>query len=56
MRKISFVVTQGYHSPPTHVKKDEYAIDFTQDGCSAYTKAAVLGISGKAWVVPEQWL
>jgi murein DD-endopeptidase MepM/ murein hydrolase activator NlpD len=49
----SFVVTQGYHSPPTHVNKDDFAIDFTQNGCDAYAKPAVAAVSGKAWIVQE---
>jgi hypothetical protein len=42
----SFVVTQGYNSPPTHVKKDLYAIDFSQNGCDAYGKSAVAATGG----------
>ncbi len=49
----SFVVTQGYHSPPTHVNKDDFAIDFTQDGCDAYAKPAVAAVPGKAWIVED---
>ena len=49
----SFVVTQGFHSLPTHIKKDDFAIDFTQNGCEAYAKPALAAISGKAWVVTQ---
>ncbi len=49
----SFVVTQGYNSPPTHINKDAYAIDFTQDGCDAYGKPAVAAVAGTAWIVDE---
>jgi hypothetical protein len=48
-----FVVTTGYNTPPTHVKKDSYAIDFAQNGCDAYGKPAVAAFSGTAWVVEE---
>ena len=43
----SFIVTQGYDTPPTHIKKDLYALDFTQNGCDAYGKAAVAAAPGK---------
>ena len=48
-----FMVSTGYHTPPTHIKKDDYAIDFTQDGCEAYGKPVVAAFSGMAWVVEE---
>ena len=48
-----FIVTTGYETPPTHIKKDGYAIDFTQDGCDAYGKPAVAAFSGVAQVVQE---
>lgn len=48
-----FVVTTGYDTPPMHIKKDSYAIDFTQSGCAAYGKPAVAAISGTAWFVEE---
>ncbi len=48
-----FVVSTGFSSPPTHVGKDNYAIDFTQDGCNAYGKPAVAAFSGTAWVVQK---
>jgi hypothetical protein len=48
-----FIVTAGYDTPPTHVDKDSYAIDLTQDGCSAYAKPALAALSGTAWVVEE---
>ncbi len=48
-----FVVSTGYDSPPTHIKKDSYAIDFTQNGCDAYGKPAVAAFSGTAWIVDE---
>jgi hypothetical protein len=49
----SFIVTTGYNSPPTHIKKDSSAIDFTQNGCDAYGKSAVASVSGTAWIVEE---
>lgn len=48
-----FIVSTGYDTPPTHVKKDSYAIDFTQNGCDAYGKFAVAANSGTAWIVSE---
>ncbi len=42
----SFVVAQGYHTSPTHLGKDDYAIDFTEDGCEAYGKSALAAVSG----------
>jgi hypothetical protein len=42
----SFIVTQGYNTPPTHIKKDSYALDFTQNGCEAYGKQVVAAASG----------
>jgi hypothetical protein len=50
----SFVVTTGYDTPPMHINKDGYAIDFTEDGCDAYGKLAVAAFSGTAWVVEEK--
>ena len=47
----SFVVTQGYDSPPTHIKKDRYAIDFSQNGCDAYGKPVVAAAAGAVTVV-----
>lgn len=49
----SFVVTQGFHTPPTHIKKDDFAIDFTQNGCDAYGKFAVAAIAGKVLLVQQ---
>ena len=43
----SFVVVQGYDSPPTHIKKDTYALDFSESGCAAYGKKAVAVAGGK---------
>ncbi len=51
--KQSFVVTQGYDSPPTHIHKDAYAADFTQDGCNTYGKNILAAAPGKAWIVEE---
>jgi murein DD-endopeptidase MepM/ murein hydrolase activator NlpD len=42
-----FVVSQGYDAPPTHIKKDSYALDLTQNRCDAYGKAVVAAASGK---------
>jgi hypothetical protein len=50
----SFVVTQGYDTPPTHIKKDSYALDFTQDGCEAYGKAAVAAASGTVMFASQE--
>jgi hypothetical protein len=51
--KESFVVTQGYNSPPTHINKDSYALDFSQNGCDAYGKKILAASSGKVWLVEE---
>jgi hypothetical protein len=48
-----FVVVQGYNSPPTHIKKDVYAIDFSQDGCDAYGKLAVASAAGVVELAEE---
>jgi hypothetical protein len=50
----SFIVSQGYNSLPTHIKKDAYALDFTQNGCDAYGKAVVAAASGTAMFVGEE--
>ena len=52
-RGQSFVVVQGYDSPPTHIKKDLYAIDFSQNGCDAYGKIAVAASSGVVVLAEE---
>ncbi len=48
-----FIVANGYNSPPTHIKKDSYAIDFTQNSCEAYGKLAIAAFSGTALIVEE---
>jgi|GEM_PF-1081045 hypothetical protein len=50
----SFVVTQGYNTPPTHIKKDSYALDLTQNGCDAYGKLAVAAAAGKVMFASEE--
>jgi len=50
----SFVVAQGYDTPPTHIKKDAYAIDFTQDGCDAYGKSVVAAASGTVMFMSQE--
>lgn len=49
----SFVVVQGYDSPPTHIHKDRNAIDFSKNGCDAYGKPAVAASSGNVLLVQE---
>lgn len=49
----SFIVVQGYNSPPTHIKKDEYAMDLSQDGCDAYGKAAVAASAGTVMLAQD---
>ena len=49
----SFIVVQGYDSPPTHIKKDYYAMDLSQNGCNAYGKLAVSASSGKVLLAQE---
>ena len=48
-----FVVVQGYHSPPTHINKDIYAIDFSKNGCDAYGKAVVAASEGVVIMAEE---
>jgi hypothetical protein len=50
----SFVLSQGYNSPPTHIKKDAYALDFTQNGCDAYGKTIVAAASGTVMFASEE--
>ncbi len=50
----SFLVTQGYDTPPTHIKKDSYALDFTQNGCDAYGVPAVAAASGTAMFLSQE--
>lgn len=50
----SFIVTQGYNTPPTHIKKDSYALDFTQNGCDAYGKAVVATASGTVMFASQE--
>ena len=50
----SFIVTQGYNTPPTHIKKDSYALDFTQNGCDAYGKAVVAATSGTVMFASQE--
>ena len=50
----SFIVTQGYDTPPTHIKKDTYALDFTQNGCEAYGKAVVAAASGTVMFASQE--
>ncbi|MGD1003716.1 MAG: M23 family metallopeptidase [Minisyncoccia bacterium] len=50
----SFIVTQGYDTPPTHIKKDSYALDFTQNGCEAYGKAVVAAASGTVMFASQE--
>ena len=52
-KRQSFVVVQGYDSPPTHIKKDAYAIDFSQNGCDAYGKLAIAASSGRVLLAQE---
>src|SRR5207302_288849 len=49
----SFIVVQGYDSPPTHIKKDRFAIDFSENGCDAYGKFAVAASSGNVMLVQK---
>ncbi len=48
-----FVVTVGYETPPTHIKKDAFAIDFSQEECRAYGAPVVAALAGTAFVVSE---
>lgn len=48
-----FVVSNGYWTPPMHIKKDGYALDFTQNKCDAYGKYVLAVISGTVSLVAE---
>jgi hypothetical protein len=48
-----FVVSNGYNAPPMHIKKDSYAIDFTQNKCDAYGKYALAAMPGTVLFVTE---
>ncbi len=48
-----FIVSTGYNTPPTHIKKDSYAIDFTQNDCDAYGKYAIAAMAGTVTFVSE---
>ena len=50
----SFVVTQGYNTPPTHIKKDSYALDLTQNGCDAYGMPVVAAASGTVMFLSQE--
>jgi hypothetical protein len=50
----NFIITQGYNTPPTHIKKDSYALDFTQNGCNAYGKAVVAAASGTVMFASQE--
>jgi hypothetical protein len=30
------VLTRGFHTPPTHVRRDQFALDFTKNGCDGF--------------------
>jgi murein DD-endopeptidase MepM/ murein hydrolase activator NlpD len=50
---LSFVVVQGYNTLPTHIKKDAYALDFSQNGCQAYGQPVAAAAAGTATMVNE---
>ena len=45
-----FVVTAGYGEPPTHIRKDAYAIDLSKNGCDAYGAFVVAARGGSVWI------
>lgn len=49
-----FIVVQGYNSPPTHIKKDAFALDFSQNGCDAYGKTAVAAEPGTVILAQQE--
>ena len=49
----SFVAVEAYNAPPTHIKKDLYAIDFSQNNCDAYGKPVVAATAGKIMLAQE---
>ena len=42
-----FVLTRGYNTPDTHIGKDKYALDFAQNGCSAFLKPVIAVSDGE---------
>jgi hypothetical protein len=50
---VRLVVVQGYNSPPTHIHKDAYALDFSGNGCDAYGNTAVAAVSGTVILAKE---
>lgn len=50
---MRFLVTTGYETPPTHIKKDAFALDFAQEGCRAYGVSVVAALGGTAFLVAE---
>ena len=41
-----FIIIQGYNSLPTHINKDLYALDLSQNSCDAYGKPALAVADG----------
>ncbi|MCX7778875.1 MAG: DUF2341 domain-containing protein [Patescibacteria group bacterium] len=48
-----FIITRGYNTLPTHApnSKDQYALDFTKNGCEAYGKNVLTVVDGKVILV-----
>jgi len=42
-----FLITRGYNTPPTHLGKDKYALDFTKNECEAFNKETLAVLEGK---------
>ena len=47
-------VVQGYDTPPTHIKKDAYALDFTGIGCDAYGEEVAASAAGAVMFMSQK--
>lgn len=48
-----YMLTQGYHTF-THIKKDDYAMDFSRGGCDIYGSPAVAAVSGTVMYASQE--
>ena len=49
-----FILVNGYNTPPTHIHKDSYALDFTKNECEAYGMPAIASHSGVVSLVLDE--
>ncbi|MCL5733100.1 MAG: lamin tail domain-containing protein [Patescibacteria group bacterium] len=50
----NFIITTGYNTPPTHIKKDGFALDFTKNYCQAYGQPALATANGIVRLVKSE--